>query len=187
MRHPAPASFFSGPPAVPDPRQRVRRPLDSRLSAALPNQARSARGGSQGRSPRIPDRAGIAPRRHRHGADNGVPRAERDLVTPSRNTQHAPVSLPKERQPADSPRCQATTTDAPGLQGASSPLDPLRCCLSVRGLVSVIFALHCAAWSGGRDKWFLLKATSTGRPESPRSSVKGQRSPKQNTKYEHSN
>jgi len=46
-------------------------------------------------------------------------------------------------------------------------------------LVSVIFALHCAAWCGGRDKWFLLKATSTGRPQSPRFSVKGQRSPKQ--------
>ena len=45
--------------------------------------------------------------------------------------------------------------------------------------VPVIFALHCAAWCGGRDKWFLLKATSTGRPQSPRSSVKGQRSPKQ--------
>ena len=47
------------------------------------------------------------------GADNSVPCAGRDLVTPSLNPQLSAINpQPVPRQTADSPRCQATTTDA---------------------------------------------------------------------------
>ena len=117
----------------------------------------------------------IAPCRHRPGADNGAPCAERSrLVTPPE--QASKYGTPEGAANPQVPlRCPETTMDAPGLHGASSPLVPLRCCCCRVQSCFSPFALHCAASCGGRDKWFLLKATSTGRPQSPRFSVKGRR------------
>ena len=128
--------------------------------AEFPHAATTARIGPSSRSPR--------PRTVRPG----------DAVTQRSTINPRPVP----RQPADSLPVRLTTrTPRAGLLRRMVPSQPLHCCWGcrVQCLVSVIFALHRAVPTGGRA-WFLLKATSTGRPigrcrRHPRFLVKGRR------------
>ena len=128
------------------------RPAPEEISSGLPPRRRRS-GSPRSRGVRsslatIPDLAESSMPPPERVADIGASRAGRArLVTPPQ--QASKCGTRKSGKPAGPLRCQAPTRDAPGLHGASSPLGPRRCCWRVHCLVSVIFALHRAAWVRG--------------------------------------